>query len=143
MKFTFFILILSTLVFSQSLKDMTFGNATVSKVTSIYDGDTFRANIKDYPAIVGHRMSIRLNGIDTPEIKAHCEKEKILARTAKKVTVSMLRNAHIIELRNIKRGKYFRLIADVYVDGKSISEELTKKHLAVHYYGKTKINWCK
>ena len=87
-------------------------------------------------------MSIRINGIDTPEIKAHCEKEKILARAAKKVTVSLLRNAHKIELRNIRRGKYFRLIADVYVDGKPISNELIKNNLAVSYYGGYKKDWC-
>ena len=143
MKILFFTLLLLSALYAQSLKDMTFGSATVLKVTSIYDGDTFRADIKDYPDIVGKRMSIRINGIDTPEIKAHCEKEKILARVAKQTTVLMLRNAHTIELRNIKRGKYFRIIADVYADGESVAEELKQKHLAVSYDGKTKIDWCK
>lgn len=139
----FLLILITTGLLSQSIKDITFGSATVLKVTSIYDGDTFRADIKGYPPVVGRRMSIRINGIDTPEIKAHCEKEKILARAAKKATVVLLRNAHKIELRNIRRGKYFRLIADVYVDEKSISKELINKHLAVPYYGNTKINWCK
>ena len=143
MKLIIVFTILVQILIAQSLKNMTFGSATVSKITSIYDGDTFRADIKDYPDIVGKRMSIRINGIDTPEIKAHCEKEKILARAAKKVTVSLLRNAHKIELHNIRRGKYFRLVADVYVDGKSIAKELINKHFAVPYYGKTKIDWCK
>ena len=143
MKILLFTLLLLSALYAQSLKDMTFGSATVLKVTSIYDGDTFRADIKDYPDIVGKRMSIRINGIDTPEIKAHCEKEKILARVAKQATVLMLRNAHTIELRNIKRGKYFRIIADVYADGESVAEELKQKHLAVSYDGKTKIDWCK
>lgn len=143
MKILLLTLLLLSAIYAQSLKDMTFGSATVLKVTSIYDGDTFRANIKGYPPVVGKRMSIRINGIDTPEIKAHCEKEKMLARAAKKVTVSLLRNAHIIELHNIKRGKYFRLVADVYADGVSIGNELIRKHLAVPYYGKTKIDWCK
>ena len=135
--------IVSSLLFSQSIKSMTFGSAVVERVISIYDGDTFRADIKGYPPIVGKRMAIRINGIDTPELKARCEKEKILARAAKKVTVNMLRNAHKIELRNIKRGKYFRLIADVYVDGKSLGEELITKHLAVRYFGGTKVDWCR
>ena len=121
---------------------MTFGNAVVKRITSIYDGDTFRADIKGYPPIVGKHMAIRINGIDTPELKAHCEKEKILARAAKKVTVNMLRNAQYIELRNIKRGKYFRIVADVYAYGKSISKELIRRHLAIHYDGGRKIDWC-
>ncbi len=42
------------------------------------------------------------------------------------------------------RGKYFRIVADVYVDGKSLAESLIEANLGVPYYGKTKIkDWCK
>lgn len=139
---TFFLLVLFSLN-AQSLKDMSFGSAVVSEVTSVYDGDTFRANIKGFPKLVGHRMSIRILGIDTPEMKGKCKKEKLLARKAKKFTVSMLRSAKVIELRNIKRGKYFRLLADVYVDEVSIAQELLDQGLAVRYSGGTKKSWCR
>ncbi len=42
-------------------KPKTFGNVTVDEVVSIYDADTFKVNIKGWPDIVGHRISIRLN----------------------------------------------------------------------------------
>ena len=123
---------------------MKFDDMVVTEVTSIYDGDTFRANIKDYPAIVGHRISIRVRGIDAPEIKGKCELEKLLARKAKQQTVFMLRGAKKIELKNISRGKYFRLIADVYVDDVLLSEILISSKLAVPYDGRTKTkDWCK
>ena len=128
---------------AKSLKDIKFENMIVSKITSIYDGDTFRANIKGYPKIVGYRMSVRILGIDTPEMRAKCIKEKKLARKAKKLTVSLLRGAKHIELKNIKRGKYFRILADVYVDGISVADELLKAGYAVRYNGGTKIDWCK
>ena len=137
------VIILFISSYATSIKDINYGSATVEKVTSIYDGDTFRANIKDYPKIVGYRMSVRILGIDTPEMRAKCSKEKELARSAKKLTVSLLRNAKRIELRNIKRGKYFRLLADVYVDDVSIADELLKNGFAVKYDGGTKIDWCK
>jgi len=137
------VIILFISSYATSIKDINYGSATVEKVTSIYDGDTFRANIKDYPKIVGYRMSVRILGIDTPEMRAKCSKEKELARSAKKLTVSLLRNAKKIELRNIKRGKYFRLLADVYVDDVSIADELLKNGFAVKYDGGTKIDWCK
>lgn len=127
---------------AESLKDIVFKDMVIDEVTSVYDGDTFRANIKGYPNIIGYRMSIRIRGIDTPELKSKCEKEKILARAAKQLTVSLLRSAKVIELKNIKRGKYFRLVADVYVDGVSISGILIDKGLAVEYDGRTKIEWC-
>ena len=65
------------LFFSFSAHAKDYGNVTVSKVTSIYDADTFRANIKDYPPIVGESNSIRINGVDAPEIRGKCESEKI------------------------------------------------------------------
>jgi len=137
------ILIFILLTILLNAQSINFGNATVKEITSIYDGDTFRANIKDYPKIVGYRMPIRINGIDAPELKAKCIKEKKLARKAKQLTVSLLRGAKHIELKNIKRGKYFRLIADVYVDGKSLANELLKAGYAVRYNGGKKKEWCK
>jgi endonuclease YncB( thermonuclease family) len=88
-------------------------------------------------------MSIRILGIDTPEMRAKCSKEKDLARAAKKLTVSLLEGAELIELKNIKRGKYFRILANVYVDGISVADELMKNGFAVKYDGGTKIDWCK
>ena len=129
--------------YAELLKDIKFSNVYVDKITSVYDGDTFRANIKGYPKIVGYRMSIRILGIDSPEMKANCKKEKDLARAAKRLTLSLLRGAELIELRDIKRGKYFRILANVYVDGISIGSELIKNNLAVKYDGSTKIDWCK
>jgi len=127
---------------AESLKDMVFDDVVASEVVSIYDGDTFRVNINTYPDVVGRRMAIRINGIDTPEMKGKCFKEKQLAKEARKLTVSMLKTAKRIELRNIKRGKYFRLLADVYVDDVSIGDELLKMGLAVKYDGDTKEEWC-
>ncbi len=120
-----------------------FSNIKVDEVTSIYDGDTFRVNISSYLDIIGKRVPIRINGIDTPELRAKCIKEKNLAKKAKQLTVSILRSAKIIELRNMKRGRYFRIIADVYVDNQNIADILIEKNLAVEYDGGTKNkNWC-
>jgi micrococcal nuclease len=87
-------------------------------------------------------MSIRINGIDTPELRGKCAKDKQLARKAKQFTVEHLRAAKSITLKNIKRGKYFRLIADVYIDGISLGDLLIRHEHAVKYIGKTKKQWC-
>ena len=119
-----------------------YGSITISEVTSIYDGDTFTVNIKDWPELIGKRISIRINGVDTPEMRGKCQQEKILARKAKKFTVAMLRAGRKIELRNMKRGKYFRIVADVYVDGKNLAKALIKKGLGVQYHNGAKMRWC-
>ena len=41
-----------------------------------YDGDTITFNLPGLHPIIGEKISIRVNGIDTPEIQGKCEKEK-------------------------------------------------------------------
>lgn len=120
----------------------TYGDVKVSTVTTIYDGDTFTVTIDDWPALIGKSISVRINGIDTPEMRGKCQREIELAREAKKATVAMIREAKTIELRNLRRDKYFRILADAYADDKSIGEMLIKSGLAVHYSGGKKIDWC-
>ncbi len=128
---------------AESISNKNYGAVVVSEVTSIYDGDTFRANIEEYSELIGYRIGIRVNGIDTPEMRGKCQKEKVLAREAKQFSVEKLRGAKKIELRNMKRGKYFRIVADVYVDGKSLGSMLIDQELAVVYDGGRKAkNWC-
>lgn len=127
-----------------SFKDKNFGSVRVDAVTSVYDGDTFRATVNAWPKLIGERIGIRINGVDTPEMRGKCPAEKALARKAKQHTVALLRNAKVVELRNMKRGKYFRIVADVYADGKSVGESLIRHGLAVPYDGGTKVkSWCK
>ena len=123
--------------------DKTYGSVAIAEVTSIYDGDTFRANIPDYPPIIGQHMSIRIKGVDTPEMRGKCEQEKLLARKAKQYTLMALSNAKTIELRNMQRGKYFRIVAEVYADGQSVGDGLVREGLAVVYDGGKKVkDWC-
>lgn len=122
-------------------KEKSFGCAIVSEITSIYDGDTFRCNISGYPEIIGERIPIRINGIDTPELRDNRDHVKQLARQAKQHTVQRLREARKIELCNMKRGKYFRIVADVFVDGQDLGQELIQKGLAKPYDGGKKPDW--
>lgn len=122
--------------------EATYGNVTVTAVTSIYDADTFRVDIRHWPAVVGSRIAVRVKGIDAPEMQGKCEREKQLARQAKQITVNMLRSGKVIELRNLQRDKYFRLLADVLVDGKSLATVLKQAGLAYPYEGGAKKGWC-
>jgi len=119
-----------------------YGAVTVSKVISVYDGDTFRADIDSLPPIVGKNIPIRLNGVDTPEIQGKCQYEKDLALEARDFVRSKLANAKEIKLNKLQRGKYFRLVADVMVDGVSLGQELLENELAYKYSGGKKSSWC-
>ncbi|TPE55645.1 thermonuclease family protein [Maribrevibacterium harenarium] len=117
-------------------------NVRVDKVISVYDADTFRVDIAGWPDIVGKNMSVRVNGVDAAEIRGKCEGEKQLARQARDFTRQFLANGQVIELRNIQRGKYFRLLADVYVDGHSLTDALLQSGLARPYDGGSRQGWC-
>jgi len=119
-----------------------YGDITIREVTSIYDADTFRVNIDGWPDIIGKRIPVRVAGVDAPEIRGQCDSEKIAARKAKQFTVRALRNAGIIELRNIRRGKYFRIIAEVYIDGVQLAELLIRAGHARPYSGGKRRGWC-
>lgn len=134
--------VFAVLFFLSSVVDAKYGSVTPSEIRSIYDGDTFKVTISEWPAIIGDKISVRVNGVDTPEMRGKCEREKQLARQAKKHTVAFLRSGGKVELRNIQRGKYFRIVADVYVDGKSLGESLIKNNLAYKYDGGKKQSWC-
>ena len=116
---------------------------TVEKIISVYDGDTFRADIRGLPDIIGKNIAIRILGIDTPEIKGKCEEEKVIAIKARDFARKALFNAKIITLKNLKRDKYFRLLADVYFDDTDLANALLVNNLAVKYSGKKKSSWCK
>ncbi len=124
-------------------RQMDYGDIQGAKYIRNYDGDTITVDIPGYPPIIGDDISIRVNGIDTPEIRGKCDKEKALAKKAKEQVKYLLVNAQNIELRNIQRGKYFRIVADVWVDGTPISQMLIHEKLAVPYDGgKKTAYWC-
>ena len=119
-----------------------YGTVIVSKVISVYDGDTFRVDIDSLPPIVGKNIPIRLNGVDTPEIQGKCQYEKDLALKARDFVRNKLANAKEIKLTNLQRGKYFRVVADVMIDGVSLEQELLENKLAYKYTGGKKSSWC-
>ena len=104
------------------------------------DGDTITF---DLPAPHHLRISIRLNGIDTPEKKGKCEKETYNARQAQQMVADILKNAEQITLKNMEKGKYFEVAAEVYVDGMNLAGKLIVAGMAVKYDGDRTIkNWC-
>lgn len=112
-------------------------------VISVYDADTFRVDLPTWsPDLVSKNMPIRAKGFDAPEIRGKCEEEKRNAIKAKEITENALKNAKRIELRNLERGKYFRLLADVYIDGQSLAELQIQSGLSRPYDGGTRSGWC-
>lgn len=110
-----------------------------------YDADTITVSIPNIHKFFGEKISVRLFGVDAPEIKTKDKCEKRLAREAKEYVASVLSKSKRIDLVDVKKDKYFRLLSDVIIDGQSLRSLLFKHNYAYPYYGKTKrkVNWCK
>lgn len=109
-----------------------------------HDGDTITVEIPNVHPLIGHNISVRVNGIDTPEVSGHRACERQRAREAQELVQKTLSSAKRIDLANVQRDKYFRILADVLVDGKPLKQIVMDAKLAYEYHGKTKqkINWC-
>lgn len=114
------------------------------KVLKNYDGDTLTVDIPHMHPLFGKAVSVRIAGIDTPEVKTKDQCEKAAGRAARNLVEALLKNAQRVDLLNVQRDKYFRVLADVTVDGVLIKDILLKNKLAYSYDGGTKkqVNWC-
>lgn len=112
------------------------------RVVGVVDGDTLRAEMVGAPRPL-NRVSIRISGIDTPEIKGQCGSEKEKARAAKSFLIQKLSSTRAVTFGAMDWDKYGgRILADVYFDGMSVSEIMIKNDLAVPYAGGKKSGWC-
>lgn len=110
-----------------------------------YDADTITFNIPSTHPLLGEKINIRVLGVDTPEIRTKNKCEKAKAKASKDIVADKLKKAKRIDLLNVSRGKYFRIVADVIIDGESLSKYLLSQGHAYAYDGgkKKNMNWCK
>ncbi len=105
-----------------------YADVTVSKLIRVYDGDTFIVDIDELSPIAGKNIRVRLKSIDTPELRDKDPELRKSAYEEKERLERLLTNATVIELRNIDRCKYFRILADVYIDDENILPKLNSKY---------------
>ena len=133
------ILIIFSILFSKLSWANSFYDVIVERVI---DGDTIVISIPNVPEVFGKKISVRIAGIDTPELRANCPYEKGLANRAKERVEGIIMKGRVVSLSNTKRDKYFRLLADVLVDGENVAAALVNEGLAVTYSGGKKRDWC-
>ena len=111
---------------------------TSGKVIKVYDGDTITIASKlPYDNSPVYRFSVRLLGIDSPEIKSKTSTEKQLALTSRDALSNIIMDK-IIRLKNVSTEKYGRVLADVYLDDLHINQWMLDNHYAIPYDGGTK-----
>ena len=94
---------------------------------SNYDGDTFRA-------------TFRLSGVDTPEIKGVCDRERELALRAKRFTQDFLLQGGVV-IAQVGTDRYGRILATVRRGESDLGEDLMAAGLARKWRGRRE-SWC-
>jgi len=110
------------------------------RVIKVYDGDTITIASK-VPGLLNspiYKFSVRLNGIDTPEIKGKNEDEKEIAQKARDALSSRIIGKDIF-LKNVQTEKYGRLLCEIYLEKENINQWMIQQRYALSYDGGTKV----
>ena len=110
-------------------------------VVSVYDGDTVKINAAIWPGVTW-AGSVRVVGIDTPELRGKCPEEKEAAIAAREFVKSIL-GIHVL-LHDVKLGKYAgRVLASIQTEtGVDLAEMLIAHGHARRYDGGARSGWC-
>ena len=108
-------------------------DGNVGKVVEVYDGDTFTMVFYSRGELC--HAKVRMNGIDTPEIKGETDQEKAKAIVARDALRKLLLGK-VIAVSNLGIEKWGRILADVHVQGVHVNDYMLKEGHAVPYGGK-------
>lgn len=112
------------------------------EVLNVLDGDTVNVKVRVW---IGTEIetSLRIEGIDAPEMKGKCEKERTLAEAARQEVIHLLNNSPV-QIYNIRLEKYAgRVLAQVQTaNGVDIAKHMLEKGLARSYHGEKRRAWC-
>ncbi len=144
-------LIITTYVITCAIAFSTLSHAEqfTAKYRTCYDGDTCTINLiknaitgDKVLAFFGDSVKIRLAGIDAPEIKGKCAKEKRLAIKARDYLNYILDKAKTLIVDMQERDAFGRYLARVYADNVNINDlMLVSGYARVEQKGYH--NWCK
>ena len=115
---------------------------TPATVVSVYDGDTFTADVDIWPGLTW-QGGVRVDGVDIPEIRGGCDTEKQLALDAREHARTLLERGGVT-LHDVRRGKYAgRVVARVILsDGTDLADALIEAGLGRPYEGGKREGWC-
>ena len=83
------------------------------EVIRVIDADTLEIKMHLLPGLE-NTVKVRIKGIDAPELRTRCKKEKKLAQAGKELVEKHFSKGTWVYVENIEQGKYAsRIIADV------------------------------
>lgn len=111
-------------------------------VVKVIDGDTLDVLARVWLGQTVH-IRVRIDGVDTPELRGRCAGERAQAQEARSWLVRQLAGRSVA-LSQVRFGKYAgRVVARVKLDdGQDLSVMLLRAGLARPYDGRKRADWC-
>ena len=106
-------------------------------ITKVVDGDTVDVDIDLGFGMSYKKQRVRLMGIDTPESRTRDLVEKLFGKASKKHLKELLSEGNI-SLRSHDKGKFGRILGELFVNDISINQKMIDDHHAVDYGGGNK-----
>ncbi len=143
----FFVALILTFSSVQAAARERLAGPVPATVTAVVDGDTLEVRARIW---LGQEIAtrVRLAGIDAPELRARCARERALALRAADFLARRLAvggpASSGIRLHDIENGKYAgRVLARVETaDGQDLARLLLAAGLAQPYDGGRRASWC-
>ena len=110
-------------------------------VVSVYDGDSITVTADLWPGLTWDG-SIRVRGVDTPEINGECEEEERMAQEAKTFVEGLVLGKTIFLHQVHEEDRYGRPLAYVIVDGEDLTTLLIEAGHGRAYEGGAREGWC-
>ena len=108
------------------------------EVKRVVDGDTVDVVI-DLGFSIHYASRVRLYGIDTPESRTRNKDEKVRGIMSKEYLIDALSKGQVvIKTHRDKKGKFGRVLGEMYVEGTNINLTMIDESLAVKYEGQSK-----
>ena len=114
-----------------------------AEVLEVRDGDTLTVRARIWLGQVV-ATKVRLAGVDTPELRGRCDRERRLARAARRFVEGKVGDRTVV-LRDIRFGKYAgRVVARVQtINGEDLGRALIAAGLGRRYNGRRRRgSWC-
>jgi len=110
-------------------------------VVKVVDGDTIDVDIDLGFGMSYKKQRVRMMGIDTPESRTRDKVEKLFGKASKKHLKKLLESAESISLISHDKGKFGRILGELFIDGSSdlsLNQLMINNFHAVAYHGQSK-----
>ena len=107
-----------------------------AKIRRVVDGDTVDITL-DLGFDILYNNRLRLHSIDTPESRTRDLEEKKLGLAPKERVKELCPVGSTVTIKTIKdgRGKFGRILGEIYVGDVNVNKQLIKEGHAVEYFG--------